>query len=124
MAGLDPAIHLPEPDANGSARDRDFPSARPMLEILFPLDGRPNLVMVLGVNEALQAVPAGKSNDGAGAVLPGASSEIARHAGIEGSVRPVRNYVNPSAAHRAIVDRCGARRNRRVDARVEPGHDR
>src|SRR5579864_3281244 len=128
MAGLDPAIWRSElvvkilPFGILSFNEVDFPSQRPMLDILFPLDCGEDLVVRLGIHRVLEPIPLGKSLDDALSMLPGALGEVASDPDIERSVTLIRDDVNP-AAHIANLVESRAGCKGRGDGRVKPGHD-
>jgi hypothetical protein len=101
----------------------DFPSARPMLQVLLTLDRSSNVLMVLGPDETPQPVFFGEAIHDTLVMFPGAPSEIAGNADVKGPIRPIRYYVDPSTLHHASIGVSGRACNRWPDGRVKPGHD-
>ena len=94
-----------------------------MLEVLFPLDRRSDIFMMLSVNETLQTVAPGETEDYPDTVLPCSTRQVAGNTDVKSAVRPVRYDVNPSSLHRMIVRMKMPECNRGADGRVKPGHD-
>src|SRR5689334_11593530 len=74
--------------------------ARPVFQHLLASDSCGNVVMRLGVNEALQRVPRGETLHGTCAMLPGTARQVAGDADVERPLRPVRHDVDPGAPMR------------------------
>src|SRR5258708_627523 len=77
----------------------NLPGARPMLQISLPLDRGADIVMALGVDETLQAIPLGKALGDTLAMLPRAPRKIAGDADIKNPIWPVGDDVDPSTLH-------------------------
>ena len=90
-------------------------NAWPVLHGLLSLDGGPNVVVALGVDESFEAIALGESVDHSFTMFPTAACEVARHADIQSAVGTVGHDVNPAASH--------ASRMKPVDGRDKPGHD-
>ena len=60
----------------GREDEPDFPSPRPALQNLLPLNRRADVLMALGPDEALQSIAFREAWNGAGAVLPSAMAKI------------------------------------------------
>jgi hypothetical protein len=76
---------------------RQLPEPRPVLEILFPLQGVANIVVKFAVRQTFESVPLRKPVGDALAMFPHASSQIAGDADIERALRFVRHDVHIAA---------------------------
>ncbi len=94
-----------------------------MLEVLFPLDRRSDIFMMLSVNEVPQTVAPGETENYTDTVLPGATRQVAGNTDVKSAVRPVRYDVSPSSLHGMIVRMKKPECNLGADGRVKPGHD-
>jgi hypothetical protein len=94
-----------------------------MFHVLLALPGQANVTVMLGVNEAFQAISFGESFDNAFAVFPNSSGEMVRHTDIESAVGTVREDVDPAIRHGLSLSGEQGGRNL-VDGRAEPGHER
>ena len=101
----------------------DFPSARPMLQILLMLDRCSNVLVVLGPDETPKPVFFGEAIHYTLPMFPSTPSEVASNADVKGPIRAVRYYIDPSTLHNASIGVSGSACNRWLDGRVKPGHD-
>ena len=76
-----------------------FPSPRPVLDKLLALDGVTDVVELLVVDEALQAISLGETRNTTFTVLEGALRQGARNAGVKNAVASVRYEIDPAACH-------------------------
>src|SRR2546425_9147933 len=79
--------------------EADLPGARVVLQVLLALPCVADILVLLKIHEALQAVTLGETLDKALAMLPGATRQIVGHADVQDAIRPVRHEVNPSGGH-------------------------
>jgi hypothetical protein len=86
-----------------------------MLDRFLALNRSPNVRMRFGIDQSLQAITLGEAIHGAVAMLLKAPRQIGRHADIENAVRLIRNDVNLTACHVAMLPV--------VDARNKSEHD-
>src|SRR5207302_5985321 len=77
----------------------DLPGARVVLQVLLALPCVADILILLKIHEALQAVALGETRDKTFAVLPGATRQIVGDADVQDAIRPVRHEVNPSGGH-------------------------
>ena len=87
-----------------------------MLDVVLALDGSPDVVKPLEIDEPVQSVSFGKAFDETRPMLERAANQIIRHADIKNAVRSIGQNVNvPAACHAEILQD--------VDGRDKPGHD-
>ncbi len=123
MAGLVPAIHVLLRDYLEKIvpirvccnNQSDLPRSRPMLDIVLPLYGVPDIVKLLEVDEPLKSISFCKACDEARPMLEHSTDEIACHPDINDAVRMIGQNVNVAACHAEI--------QQDVDGRDKPGHD-
>lgn len=94
-----------------------------MLQVLLALDRQADIIVMLGPNKTSQPISAGEPLSQSLPMLPGTPSEIAGDADVNRPIWPIRNDVNPSARHAAILGTHMRDRNGCLDGRVKPGHD-
>jgi hypothetical protein len=87
-----------------------------MFHVVFALDGRPNVVVLLVPNKHFQTISCCEAFDLPCSMLPRALRQVACHAKIKRSVWFICLNVNPTASHADILED--------VDGRDKPGHDR
>jgi hypothetical protein len=75
----------------------DFPGARPMFEVLFPLNGGQNRFMMLDVNELVQSIPLAEAFDQALAMFPRTAGQISGDADLQHAIGTVGHDVDPRA---------------------------
>ena len=73
------------------------------------------MLVALVIDEALQTVALGETIVDTLAMFEDPTCKIARHAGVERAVWPVRHDVDPAAPHLRMLHG--------VDGRDKPGHD-
>jgi hypothetical protein len=93
----------------------DLPRARPMLDIVFALDGITDVVEFLEVNQPLQAVLLGKAIDESRAMFEDSAKEIVCHPDIKDAIWSIGQNINVATRHAEILQD--------VDGRDKPGHD-
>jgi hypothetical protein len=76
-----------------------LPGAWPILDVLFPLDRRHDLVVPLKPDLPFQPIPAREAFDAAGAVFVRPPRDVGRHTHLQCAVLSVRHDVDKSAAH-------------------------
>src|ERR1700746_3414608 len=81
----------------------DLPSARPMFDVPLGLLCGEDVVVPLGVDEAMQAVPHREPLRGPRSVFPKRPLEIGRGPDIERAIRPVGHDVDPTARRHGDV---------------------
>jgi hypothetical protein len=87
-----------------------------MLDIVFVLDRRLNVVKSFKINETFQPMSLGKSINKSGSMLENATHKIVRHPDIQDAVGPICEDIDVAAFyHCAKVED--------VDGRDKPGHD-
>ena len=86
-----------------------------MLDGVFALNGVPDVVELLEVNQSLQSISLGETGDEPGTMLEYPTHKVARHADIQNAVRSVGQNVNVAAFHAVSLQD--------VDGRDKPGHD-
>jgi hypothetical protein len=112
MAGLAAAIHVflgsrvqvfiqVAPVGIRGTDEAHFPSARPVLDVALALDRVADVFVERGRHKSLKAIPAREAIDQALAMLERTARDIARHAGVERAVRPVRQDARSAAAHQS-----------------------
>jgi hypothetical protein len=113
MAGLVPATHASLLSVSEQAfvqvlpfrieavNKPDLPGSRPMLHVLFFLDGIADIIEDLIVDEQLEAVPLGESVDQSLAMFEATFWKIGGNADIENAVAPIAHDVNVGG-HRPI----------------------
>ena len=94
-----------------------------MLEVLLSLNRVADILMMFGVDEALQTIPLGEAKHRPNTMLPCSARQVAGYANIKCAIRAVRYDVNPSSQHGMIVRPEKPERNRGRDGRVRLGHD-
>lgn len=94
-----------------------------MLDVLFPLDRRSDVVVILGPNQPLETIPLCEPLDDTLSMLPGTSGEVASYADIKRSVASVRHHVDPTTLHAEIVRGSAIEHHGEGDGWVKPGHD-
>src|SRR5215472_1606247 len=77
----------------------DLPSAPIVLQVLLSLPRPVNVVVMLGINEALQPIASREPCDQALSMLPDPAREIVRYADIKRAVWPVCHDVDPAIRH-------------------------
>jgi hypothetical protein len=109
MAGLVPAIHVfvvgsrvqvfveIAPVGISGVDQAHLPGARPVFDVALALDGVADVLVELGQDETLEAIPASEAVDQTLAMLMRAARHIARHAGVERAVGPPRINVSVQA---------------------------
>jgi hypothetical protein len=100
-----------------------LPSSRPMLHVVFALDGRLNIGVRLHIDKPFQSVSLGETWHQPFTVFPGTPTYIGGHAGLERAVRPVGYYVDPATFHRKNVPSDPTANSEVVEGRDKPGHD-
>ena len=106
----------------------DLPLTRPMLDVLFPLDGSQDVLVPLKERQHRDAIASGEPAAGACPVFPRSANNIVGHASVERTEGPVGHDVHPPSTHGFTVPPTGLtgsqrRANDTTDGRVEPGHD-
>jgi hypothetical protein len=79
----------------------DLPGAGPMLDGRFALNGIPDIVEMLRINQSLQAMTFGKPIEQSFPMLESAPWQIARNTGVQNAVAPIGHKINPAARHKA-----------------------
>ena len=92
-----------------------FPFTRPVLDVVFALNGRLNIFVMFEVDEPLDCVSFRKSRDQAIAMLVDSSHEVVRNTHVQDAVGCARQYVK--------IATCHAHKMKDVDGRDKPGHD-
>ena len=100
-----------------------LPGPRPMLHVLFALNGGSDVGVLFEEDQPLQPVPLSEAGHNAFAMLPNAARKVAGHAGVQNAVRPVSHDVNPGSSHRRKMPAQRTGSNASVDGRDKPGHD-
>src|SRR5215470_12165368 len=77
----------------------DLPSAPIVLQVLLSLPRLVNVVVMLGINEALQPIASREPCDQALSMLPDPARDIVRYADIKRAVWPVCHDVDPAIRH-------------------------
>src|SRR5260221_11995498 len=105
--------------------ETDLPPARPVLDVPLALLGGENVIVPLGIDEAMRAVLLRETVSDTSSVLPGTSSQIGGRADIERAVWPIGHDVEPSPLHhQSVVDRLLARQRFRGWPRQARNGDR
>ena len=94
IAGLDPAIRESGVDSLIQIQpigvvlldQRQFPGARPVLDVLLALQGVPDVVEFLVVDQSVDTISLCETIGRALPVLPSSAREIVRHADVQGAV--------------------------------------
>src|SRR5438552_7944770 len=93
----------------------NLPRAWPMLDVVFALNGIPDIFELLKVDQPLQPISLGKPVDESGTMFEYSADKIARHSNVEDAVRAIGQKIDVSTCHAAILQD--------VDGRDKPGHD-
>ena len=86
-----------------------------MLDVVLSLNGGPNIVKVLKIDQALEAMSPCKSVNTSLAVLIYAANKVVSHADVKDAVRFIGQKINVATAHMLMLQD--------VDGRDKPGHD-
>ncbi len=86
-----------------------------MFDILFALNGQPDVVVLLKIDEGFESVAFGETIDCSVAVFINAANKVVGHSHIKSAVRPICEQIDKAASHAVIVED--------VDGRDKPGHD-
>jgi hypothetical protein len=93
-----------------------LPRAGPMLDVVFSLDRRLNVVKSFKIDEAFQSMPLGKPVNESGSMFKNTAYEIVRYPDIQNAVRPIGQNVDVAASYHGPIEKD-------VDGRDKPGHD-
>ena len=93
----------------------DLPRTWPVLDRVLALDRGADVLVVLEMNEPLQAIPLGEAIDGTRAMLEYPPDKIVGHPDIENAVGTIGQDVNIASPHADMM--------KDVDGRDKPGHD-
>jgi hypothetical protein len=129
----DPAIHVLRCDRIeqvgpiwiASGNHSDLPRSRPMLDVVFALDGTSDVVKPLEVNKLLHPIPFGKALDESRSMFENPTDEIVCHANVKNAVRTTCQNVNITAVcHVEILqDVDGRDIGAKQSFVASPGHD-
>jgi hypothetical protein len=130
MAGLDPAIYGLKKTVSEIIPVRiqfknqpDFPGARPVFDVAFPLNGRLNAVVPFRIHKAMEGIALGKAGNQSFAMFKDSPRQIGCHADIQRAIGPIGHDVNPASLHLKECMRIHLDRKDSVDGRIKSGHD-
>jgi hypothetical protein len=86
-----------------------------MLDVVFALDRRLNLFVMLEVNKSLDGIPLNKSRNQAIPVFIDSSDEVVRNSHVQNAVWRASQDINVATYHPLMF--------KDVDGRDKPGHD-
>jgi hypothetical protein len=92
-----------------------LPLAKPMLDVVFALDGRLNCFVKLEIDKAFDGVSLRKARDQSIPVFVDSPDKIACHPNVQDAVGCTGHDVNVAAGHPRMM--------KDVDGRDKPGHD-
>src|SRR5690349_17841767 len=93
----------------------NLPRPRPMLDVMFALDGISDVVELLEIDQPLQAVPFSKAVDESRAMFEYPADKITCHSDMQDAVRTIGQNIDVSTCHTEILQDVGGR--------DKPGHD-